>query len=144
MSDTCIPLNTPCRMVYHLRFYQYKFHRGGWHGCYCNAWRPWRSLEQKFLMSTTSPVITGSKWMPTGHTLDPPTYLLFHHCNVKCLDFDKELATVAKKTTHLCTNMPGDWSSVQVSCKCKVTLTPSPQSSPPSEVQVEIYPLGKG
>ena len=40
------------------------------------------------------------------------TYLLFCCHNVKCLDFDKELTTVMRKNTHLCTNMPGDWSSV--------------------------------
>jgi hypothetical protein len=70
------------------------------------------------------------------HSVSTDTYLLFRCRNVKCLDFDKELAAITRKNTHLRTNMPGDWSSVRVLRKRKATLTPSPQSSPPSEVQV--------
>ncbi|EDQ99918.1 uncharacterized protein LACBIDRAFT_334612 [Laccaria bicolor S238N-H82] len=46
------------------------------------------------------------------HSVSTNTHLLFRCRNVKCLDFDKELATIMRKNTHLRTNMPGDRSSV--------------------------------
>ena len=46
------------------------------------------------------------------HSVSTDCYLLFCCHNVRCLDFDKELATIMGKNTHLRTNMPGDQSSV--------------------------------